>query len=1034
MKNSFTGTILAAAVVLAGLLTASVDAKAQATASAVLEGTIVDSSKGVVGGSHITLVSKDTDATRPTTSSSTGFYRFELLPPGHYELKVTMLGFRTTTVGPFELFVSQTSTVNVTLEPGAVSETLIVTAEAPLMDTTKTSVGTTFTPDDVQDMPLNGRDFGNLAFLAPGARPVNSYDPTKNRVAVFSIDGSTGRNVNVTVNGIDNKDNSVGGPVMQLPLTAVEEFTISTQRFSAVNGRSEGAAINVITKSGSNKLHGGGYFYDTETALNANNYFSAQAGQPTPQFQRQQFGGDIGGPIRKDKDFFFGAIERDREHTSIVVTQQAFTELSLLTSIGADPAPVIPTPFFEWRYNGRVDHRFNANHQLSVSYTGQSNDGLNDQSSQTNDLTAGNFTTNKQIISNVTLSSLFGPNIVNAVMAGYQYWNNVIDTNKLSPATVNFPNGIYFGTNGNVPQETFQKKWQFKDDLSITHGKQSWKTGVDVIYEPVLGGFFEFNPVPSLTFTDLPDVIINNTNGEYPQGLATPGAVRSMSIAAGDPRFLQQGIKQVGVYFQDDWKVKPRLTLNLGARWDKDIGLLGTSFIPQSRTYLELKAINSPLAARLPSDPSKDFSPRVGFAYDLTGHGRHILRGGYGLYFGQLFDNINLFMIQQANPTLFATIFSVTITGPSDPTCTSATPACDVPGTTIPLTQWRYGVDPMPTVPSTRITSLPPKSTGRLIDPDYEDPYTQQANIGYSFALNSSSVIEVDYIHSLGLHDANSFQANPINPALGPNRILTTAFQNANQPVLASISDAASAGRSRYDGLNVSYRRRMSRRISVNTSYVLSKAVGYDGSAASFGNIAVNPFSPFDPNVDYGPVPNDERHRWTFGGVFDLPWGFEASPFVQLSSPRPYNVSNGISNFFGYGSGVSAAHAIVPVNNPTDYTTFNLAAYPTSSAAQTAMQACLSSGQCIEAPFDAARGQMFFQMDARLTKSIRIREHGTLNLLFQGFDITNRANFGNNFGTNPRAAGFAQPTGFIAASSVIVPKAFRGEFGVEYRF
>lgn len=1034
MKNSCVRILLAAAVCLASLLLAATHLHAQATASAVLEGTILDASQAAVRGAHVILTNKDTGAVRTMLSGSTGLYRFDLLPPGNYELRVTMQGFRTAAAGAFELFVGKTSTVNITLQPGAVSETITVTEEAPIMDSTSTAVGSTFTPRDVQDMPLNGRDFGNLAFLAPGARPVNSYDPTKNRVAVFSVDGSNGRNVNVTVNGIDNKDNSVGGPVMQLPLSAVEEFTISTQRFSAVNGRSEGAAINVITKSGSNRFHGDGYFYDTQTAFNANNYFSEQSNQPTPQFERQQFGGDFGGPIRKDKDFFFGAIEREREHTSIPVTQQAFSELSLLTAIGAQPAQVIPTPFFEWRYNGRLDHRLTSHHQLSLSYTGQSNTGLNDQSSQTNDLTAGNFTTNHQIIANASLNSLLGPSVVNAFIVGYQYWNNVIDTNKLSPATVNFPNGIYFGTNGNVPQETFQKKWQFKDDVSISHGTQTWKTGFDMIYEPVLGGFFEFNPVPSLTFTDLPDVIINNTNGEYSQGLATPGAVRSMSLAAGNPRFLQKDIKQVGVYFQDDWKVIPRLTLNLGLRWDKDIALLGTDFIPLSRTYLELKAIGSPLAATIASDPSKDISPRVGFAYDLTGHGKQVIRGGYGLYFGQLFDNINLFMIQQANPTLFATVFNVTITGPSDPTCTSSTPACFVPGTSIPLTQWRYGVDPMPVTPQGNITSLPANSTGRLINPNYVDPYTQQANIGYSWELNASSVIEVDYIHSLALHEANSFQANPVNPAVSPNRILTAAFKAAGQPVLGSISEASSAGRSRYDGLNVSYRRRMSRRMSINTSYVLSKAVGYDGSAASFGNIAVNPFNPFDPNVDYGPVPNDERHRWTFGGVFDLPWGFEAAPFVQLSSARPYNISNGISNFFGYGSGVSAAHDIVPVSDPTDYTMFNSTAFPTSSASKAAMQACLAAGQCIQVPFDAVRGQMFFQMDARLSKSIRFGDRGTLRLIFQGFDITNRANFGNNFGANPRAANFGLPTGFIAASSVIVPKSFRGEFGIEYRF
>ena len=210
MRNSCAETILASVLLSAGLLLGSAALQGQATASAVLEGTVLDASQAAVIGSQVKLINKDTDARRTTTSSSTGLYRFDLLPPGHYEVRVTMQGFRTVSVGPIELLVSQTSTVNITLEPGSVNETVTVTEEAPVVDVTKTGVGTTFSPSDVEDMPLNGRDFGNLAFLAPGARPVNSYDPTKNRVAVFSVDGSNGRNVNVTVNGIDNKDNSVG--------------------------------------------------------------------------------------------------------------------------------------------------------------------------------------------------------------------------------------------------------------------------------------------------------------------------------------------------------------------------------------------------------------------------------------------------------------------------------------------------------------------------------------------------------------------------------------------------------------------------------------------------------------------------------------------------------------------------------------------------------------------------------------------------------------------------------------------------------
>lgn len=535
------------------------NAFAQATASSSLTGTVIDQSQAVVVSAQITLTNKDTGAVRTTQSNSAGLYRFDLLPAGHYELKVTMAGFKSITVASTELIVGETSTLNFTLEPGSVSQTVTVTEQAPIVDVTKTNVGIDITQQQIQNMPLNGRDFGNLAYLAPGARPVNSYDPTKNRVAVIAINGSNGRNINVTVNGIDDKDNTVGGPVMQLGLSAVEEADISTQRFSAANGRSEGAAINVITKAGSNKFHGGGYFYDTQTALNHNDFFTEQTpGSSTPQFQRQQFGGNIGGPIRKDKDFFFFDLERQREHTADPVTATALNDLTLAEPIGAQPAAVIPTPYFDWRYTGRLDHHFNASESLFFTYNAQNNTGLNDQSGNNNDLTAGNFTTNHLILSNLTLSSVLSPTIVNDATAGYQYWNNVIGTNKFSPFTAIFPDGSNFGTNGNVPQQSIQKKWQFKDDLSVTRGVQTFHAGVDYVWEPVLGGLFEFTPVPTLTFLDNPSVILSNSNGLYPNGFASPGAIGNMTGASGDPDFFLAS-KMFGIYFQDDWKVRSGL-------------------------------------------------------------------------------------------------------------------------------------------------------------------------------------------------------------------------------------------------------------------------------------------------------------------------------------------------------------------------------------------------------------------------------------------------------------------------------------------
>ncbi len=996
---------------------------AQATATSSIRGTIVDQSGGVVVGAEVNLTNRETGATRSTKTSDVGSYRFDLIPPGKYGIKVLMAGFATATAGGIEIHVGETSTIDVTLKPGSVTEVITITEQSPVLDVERTQVGLTITPREVENLPLNARDFGNLAYLAPGARPVDSYDPTKNRVAVFGINGSSGRNVNVTVNGIDNKDNTVGGPVMQFPLGAIAEFNISTQRFSAANGRSEGAAVNVITKSGANKFHGALYFFDTETALNANDFFSKKGGQPTPEFSRQQFGGSIGGPIRRDKDFFFFALERQREHTAIPVNPSALAELNLVTSLGAQPATAIPTPYFDWRYTARLDHQFNSSNSAFFTYSSQSNRGLNDQSGSLNDLTAGNFTTNQLILSNFTLNTLLTPRMVNSFTAGYQYWNNVIDTTNKVP-TFTFPGGITFGTNTNVPQESIQKKWQFRDDLSIGMGNHSFKMGVDYLWEPQLGGFFEFNPTLEIDFFDKPSVILSNTT-LYPNGFATPGAVSGMSNTAGDPNFdLPGGAKMLGLYFQDDWKARRNLTLNLGIRWDKDFNLIGTRAAPLNRTYLQLKAINSPFAASLPHDDNKDFSPRVGIAWDVTGSGKHLVRAGYGLYYGQTFLNIPLFMIQQIHATIFATTFSISGNGPGS-TCGS----CDVPGTGIPLSNWRFGVDPMPTNPPPP-TSLQDGFTGRLMDPSYHNPYSQQFNAGYSYAFDDWNVIEVEYIHELGLRESKTININPVRVSLGGARDLDAAFTAAGLPLLGRIDNEESIGRSRYDGLNISYRRRMYKHFSINTNYVLSRGVAYNGNAAAFRNRPTNPDDPFNP-ADFGPVPNDERHRWVFSGVADLPWGFQIAPIIQLASARPYTGIQG-RDVLGIGGGRGNYHIVVNNSDPT-----NLTANATASVAT--LQACLAANSCHQIAFDALRGQTFFQFDLRVSKNFRLGDWGGLRLISQFFDLTNRANFGNNFDGNvrnsvPTVNTFQTPLGFITPSGVVVPKSFRAEFGAEFRF
>jgi hypothetical protein len=1003
---------------------------------------VQDKNQAVVANASVKSTNKSNGATRTTTTNDAGEYKIDLLPAGKYDLKISASGFGEVLVENAEVLVGKTNNIDVTLDPGVQTANVTVTAgETELVSKEKTDVSLNITPRDVEDLPLNGRDLGNLAYLAPGAKPVDSYDPTKRRISVFGVNGSSGRNVNVTVNGIDNKDNTVGGPVMQFPLEAIQEFVISTARFSAVNGRSEGAAVNVVTKSGASDFHGSAFYFLRDRKLNASEVTpSNQSIKSKPPFNRKQWGGSIsgpvsiphfgeGGPTHHDvpNTFFFFALERQNESTSIPVAADAFAELNLVTGLGARPATTLPTPYKDWRVNARIDHTFNSKHSLFASYNDQSNIGLNDQSTQRNDLTEGNFTTNRLLLGNITLNSVLSNNVVNAATVGYQYWHNLIDSEIVKPFFL-FPTAISFGTNVNVPQESYQSKYQFKDDLSINHGNHTFRTGVDYLWEPKLGGFFKFNSTLEMDWVDLPSVITTNAT-RYPQGFSTRGAVGGMTIAIGDPYFnLPGGAKMFGVYFQDDWKARRNLTLNLGLRWDKDFNLIGTKAQGESRTYLALKAINHPAAASLPKDDSKNFSPRVGFAWDLKSNGHHIVRGGYGLYYGQTFLNIPLFMIQQINPTIFASVFSIAS-------------GDIVPGTGIQLSNWRFGIDPFPTIPPPQ-TQLLANNTGRIMDPDYQNPVTQQWNLGYAWQFNSYSVLEFEYTHILGLHESKTLNINPtqrmfLNSAGAEitARPLSAAFAAAGQPVLGRIDLEVASGRSRYDGFNVSYRRRLHKGVTVNATYTLAQALAYNGSLGAFRNRAWNPFNYFEAS-EIGPTPADSRHRFSMSSVINLPAGFQVAPIMQIESARPYTVGYGAGvDTLGVGGGRGTSHVVVFNNSPDDLRA-TLATFGDPSVAANAVKYrnCLRAGQCSHAAFDNFRGQSFFQLDARVTKNFKIKESANLQAIFQVFDLTNRANFGNNFVNDIRQANFGTPTAFITPSGVTIPHSLSAEVGVKFIF
>ncbi|MGI4830800.1 MAG: TonB-dependent receptor [Janthinobacterium lividum] len=1037
-------------------------AVAQATADGAVVGVISDATGAAIPGAAIVATNKATNAQRTTKSNAAGEYRFDLLPAGVYMLHVDAPGFSSVDTHALTLQVGSTLTANLPLQAGSVATTIEVATTSQLVDVEKTDSSTNVTPQQIESLPINGRDFANLAILAPGVKLVDSYDPTKNRYAVYAVNGSSGRNTNTTVNGIDNKDNTVGGAVMQLPLEAVQEFKISTARFSAENGRSEGAALNVITKAGTNQFHGSLYGFFRSDAIEEKNALDIAAGNPKPAYSRQQYGGSIGGPLRKNKDFGFFAYEGVRERSSLSVDANTLAELTLAEPLNAKPENTIPTPFDEKRYNGRIDHQFSNGERAYFVYSAQDNKSQNDQSTNQVDATEGNYTINDLILTSFTLSSVLSPQAVNNFTAGFQYWNNLIDSTLRVPYFT-FPDGVSFGTNPNVPQKSSQHKFQFRDDFAYTVGKHTLKAGVDFLYEPQVGGYFENNPTPEFDFYDTAANLLNTKL--YSNGFSTPGVIQSSTGTSGDPTF-DLSPKMIGFYAQDDWRVSHRLLLDLGIRYDRDIDTYGINAQANSRTHQELDAAATTglstvptfrsneagvgylpslgylggLYTGLPHNDSLDISPRFGFSVDVLGNGRLVLRGGYGLYYGQTFENIPLFMIQQANNTVFANTYSIACAGPGDPTCTQT-----VPGTNILLSNYRYGIDPAPVIPPPS-HNLTPGSVGRLMDPAFRNPLTQQFNAGVQIALNKGSVLEVEYVQANGLHEDKTINLNPIQYFTASKaRPFSAAFAAAGVPVLGRIGLEASIGRSYYNAANVSYRATINRHASATVNYTYGTALAFEGNPAAFRNTATNPFLGQFRGADFGRAPNDEQHHVTAAGTFTLPFGIEISPILQAGTARPVYSANGdtvesTSDLWGVGSGRSNPHAAYFVGQKP--TVANLVSfYQTAKASGNVAnfyKTCLATGSCLETNFDELRGLAFVQLDARISKTILLREHYNINLFFQGFNLANRANYGGNYNGNisSYASGTTAltPLGFVNPSSNIIPRAFTGEFGGRFSF
>jgi len=1034
-----------------------------------INGTVKDPSQAVVPNALVTVANTDTGLTRSTRSGNSGDFVLFLLSPGTYDLRVEAQGFAALQQKGIVVSVGQQLSLNLNLQPGSISETVTVTGEPALIETTRSELGGSVSPLEMRGLPILDRNFAGLTLVVPGVRPAESFDPTKSRTGNMSLNGGDGRQFDINVDGADNKDNVVGGLLQNFTLEGIHEFNIVTNRYSAESGRTVGGVINVVTKSGTNTPHGSLFGLFQNSTLNKIDHFTAEQNFPKPVFHRYHFGGSAGAPLVRNKLFVFGAYEQKREPGSISVEPSAFRELSLFPL--AQPVASLPFSYTDHLVTVKIDHLISDRQNMSYRYGRERWINPNDQLGTPFVADASQTTNNINQFHDFNVQHNFSvsPTKVNSFNAHFQDFVNAIVAEPKRTFTlpvagggaatnpeIIFPSLAEIGQNVNVPQQTLIRKYQFRDDFSWVHDRHSMRFGVNYIYLAKLGGSFFFGANGyQIFFWDDPSTILGDKL-HYPEGFATRGAIREIDYSAGNGNFAQQP-HSLAFYFQDDFKVTPRLTLNLGVRWDANIGYLpqqlGDSDLTTNRTiaaFMQAVAANpsAPGAAqglarmraivsnqdnlRRTTASWKEFQPRVGFAWDPTGSGNHVIRGGYGIAFDQVFQNLTLFSLQQTNPTLYQTVLS-----PSSPLGPRAAggPAGD-------LAAFRFGVDPLP-APRPGITDLETGGFGRINDPAMRDPYSQQASLGWAWQIRPNYAFSVDYYHVLGLHEPRVLNINPRilqvcgdpNVWAGANPSDARCVNGANTRYFDAAFAAAGLGagrlgqtnmigtnnRSRFDTFNFQLRKRLSRSFLFQTNYVLSWSRSWGGrptSSYSGNAIAITPEIQFAP-AEFGPTIFDERHRVVASGVFQLPYGFEIAPIFQAASARPYFFRSGVDTD---GDGLIRIDRV---------------------CAGSTISAPLIAGRnapflCTPVPVTSLRGDPFAQMDVRFGKAFRFAgERMSLRLYWEFFNLFNRNNFGNNFSENASAANFAQPLGYFGGNSGFGPAyggPLRSQFGFRFEW
>lgn len=912
------------------------------TSSAALSGRILDPTGAAIPGVTITATNVATGFSRTTVSASDGTYRFATLPVGTYRVTAELSGFGSVTVENVELNVATDRPLDINLTQAAVQESITVTADAPLVATSP-AVGTVVSQEELENLPLNGRQFANLASLAPGTSLGVNPDPTKPGQLVVALNGGIGRNVNYMIDGGDNTDDTIGGALQNFNLEAVQEFKIQTQQYKAELGRSSGGVLTVVTKTGTNDLSGSVYGYFRDKSLNSKTTAERRAGREKQDYERNQYGFSVGGPIIRDRAHFFGTYETtDRDTRFIVNTDRIFPELD---------NRAFPMPYGDDLITAKATWEVSSGHQLQLRYGAQSYKDVYSASAKSTPTNLGTINSEYWSLLGGHNAQL-GSNMYNELIVQWSDFENQILPASTDPTLI-FPNGVTSGQNVNTPQTTLQEKRQFKNDFSysttLAGRRHDFKTGVNYINVPTLGGAFSAGKTGWYTFRE------NSVDSEVTQIL----------VFGGDFQFSTP-VDQYSVYVQDDWQITDQLQVNAGIRYDLWTGFdLDQSSNPiwqalsTQTQYNEryLQPFQGGRGGQLENDDN-NWGPRLGFMYDVRGDARHIVRGGWGIYYDFPYTNATILFPSAAVQSNYGLAYLN-----SNPNGIKNADG----------TLYQFG-QPLPPnqLPANGLT-FPPNE---VASPNLATPRSTQMSIGYSTQLTPWMGVTLDVVDIQYRDIPFRFRANPFDPATGKRRF----------PQFGHFRLWSSDGEADYTGVNLGVRARAGNRLELQGFYTWSEATGNilagadefritaAGHQPDLAAVPDQSVNPLDPNCAacFGPLNTDATHRFTLSAVYRAPFGILVSGVARYRSGYPYTEWAG-ADLNGDGFTFDLADGVTQVNS--------------------------------------RRGDDFSQVDVRLSREFALTGGLGIEVIGEIFNLFNADNPARYNG-NRRSAGFGQPSAF----------------------